>query len=123
MLRVCTQRSVPVAALRAQFYHIRSLIRTTADPVITMRARAWLYTKPANNNNNNNNNSYIALYPVKIYKLAALGRVWSWQGAGSRIGVPSGVCTVSSCLLQYLGRVYVIVCCTQLLAVHIQNPQ
>ena len=24
------------------------------------------------NNNNNNNNSYIALYPVKIYKLAAL---------------------------------------------------
>ena len=25
-----------------------------------------------NNNNNNNNNSYIALYPVKIYKLAAL---------------------------------------------------
>ena len=25
-----------------------------------------------NNNNNNNNNSYIALYPAKIYKLAAL---------------------------------------------------
>ena len=24
------------------------------------------------NNNNNNNNSYIALYPVKIYKLVAL---------------------------------------------------
>ena len=27
---------------------------------------------PAENNNNNNNNSYIALYPVKIYKFAAL---------------------------------------------------
>ena len=25
-----------------------------------------------NNNNSNNNNSYIALYPVQIYKLAAL---------------------------------------------------
>ena len=25
-----------------------------------------------NNNNNNNNDSYMALYPVKIYKLAAL---------------------------------------------------
>ena len=25
-----------------------------------------------NNNNNNNNNSYIALYPVKVNKLAAL---------------------------------------------------
>ena len=39
------------------------------DNIIVIKLSKDLF---GTNNNNNNNNSYIALYPVKIYKLAAL---------------------------------------------------
>ena len=40
-------------------------------PHLTEHSSVWMNFKPVEEPNNNNNNSYIALYPVKIYELAA----------------------------------------------------
>ena len=48
-----------------------SFVLTLLRPQVTVCG--WQVAKdPVTYNNNNTNNSYIALYPVKIYKLAAL---------------------------------------------------
>ena len=55
----------------------------------------WLYDELCNNNNNN---SYIALYPVKIYKLAALD-VMDYEGGGEK-----GRTNLKKCLLLHKER-------------------
>ena len=40
--------------------------------VFGVKLKEYIFTIKHLHNNNNNNNSYITLYPVKIYKLAAL---------------------------------------------------
>ena len=42
------------------------------ETILSAYRQALSVSLNLNYNNNNNNNSYIALYPVKIYKLAAL---------------------------------------------------
>ena len=55
------------------------------------------------------------------YGCASQGPVQSWQHAGSYIQISAVVCTLCSCLMQYLGRLCIIMCCPQL-RVTLQQP-
>ena len=69
LLILATPKTTPV-----QYYFAIAYLQTTSIFIyfVSVSVMGFHESTIMHNNNNNNNNSYIALYPVKIYKLAAL---------------------------------------------------
>ena len=67
LLILATPKTTPV-----QYYFAIAYLQTTSIFIYFVSVSVMGFHESTIMHNNNNNNSYIALYPVKIYKLAAL---------------------------------------------------